>query len=1106
MDSNGSADEKDEPVRPPPCAEEPAAKKARCLSSMLSILKPKAKVNDSAHPAKGKNSSTPELPWDPPPPLEFAKRRQNASDCVIMLYGRTDDPKPAFSGLSVAVAVTYWPFRILPTTASFTKERANAMQSTFRDLVKTQKQTFWDKYKKLKLKPESAQFKMMQSQCHLHIGKYVRSDEYHVLPLQRYGTGGYVPDEKTPANNKIFPYLKVWASSVGMLKLLDLALAENPIRGVSPSEIQDKLDVQFLTETGLVPSFLAVIPPHAVQKPTQGWKTHCDVEFQVEFRGWEHAVSWSAELDDPESKTCMAAPSLRKSLAPSPFQVKKENKLPNFTFASMDIETYSHVHTSFPYPLCDQDVIISISTCFWRAREPGKVFRFVHVLDGCAKAYFPGMVPEELDPKPEEKERLAREEEALLDKLRGLANTWEHLDQECKKSGRVPNDPQHGLAAPNVSFEIIHCKSELELLRDWQRLCVHWADLDLFATYNGSAFDECYIHDRLLWLTKGQNDDRARFLGRIIDYASQAESSGFSSKAFGSSKFAMFKMPGRVKFDVYTWLTRNSKMRSYKLESVASELLKRGKIDLPAALQFKYYQSKNPFLYLIIAVYNNVDTDLVRLLIVKRSMFIGIVERSRTTSVDIDAVINGGQQALVMGPLARMFDKFGVVRTKIPAKFSNMTEFQGATVLDPVRGYYAMASETSEGGGKSRDGVVMLLDFASLYPSIMRWANICYTTILSDPKHAEGIKTVSCNPRQGMTHRFTLEYRGILPRLLEDLVNARSEVRKLEKQAEDEGDKALAAILNNRQNALKITCNSVYGFCAAQMMTNKSLGESVTAIGRDMLNTAKGIVEGKLFANHQLKVIYGDTDSLFVHAPGKTVKEGFEIAAEISVAVSTELNKTSTFGKPLAFEIEGVADSLLMLTKKKYAMRIYSGPSSAPFIKTRGLMSVRTDFCKWMTSMLKVFNTDVLEKRDLVAALKHVDASLDNMVHGRVPLEDVTESRKLGSDYKNADAVIQAVVASKMTGEKPEIGARIEFVMAFVPSQSSDAKVCEKAVDVARFVREKMTLDSVLYIQKVRTSVEDSALHLPISKAISQCFEKHTKAAKSHLMKTKKLV
>ena len=90
----------------------------------------------------------------------------------------------------------------------------------------------------------------------------------------------------------------------------------------------------------------------------------------------------------------------------------------------------------------------------------------------------------------------------------------------------------------------------------------------------------------------------------------------------------------------------------------------------------------------------------------------------------------------------------------IPTKRSEKTDeqFEGATVIEPKRGYYTHPIAT--------------LDFASLYPSIMMAHNLCYTTYIpiDQVKHYspdDFIKTPN-----GHYFMKTSVKKGILPEIL----------------------------------------------------------------------------------------------------------------------------------------------------------------------------------------------------------------------------------------------------------------------------------------------------------------------------------------------------
>uniref|UniRef100_A0A1I7SJG5 DNA polymerase delta catalytic subunit n=1 Tax=Bursaphelenchus xylophilus TaxID=6326 RepID=A0A1I7SJG5_BURXY len=158
--------------------------------------------------------------------------------------------------------------------------------------------------------------------------------------------------------------------------------------------------------------------------------------------------------------------------------------------------------------------------------------------------------------------------------------------------------------------------------------------------------------------------------------------------------------------------------------------------------------------------------------------------------------------------------------------------YKGATVLDPIEGFYNQPIAT--------------LDFASLYPSIMIAHNLCYSTLIQKPIPADfkidEDYIVSPTNNMFVTKK---QCKGLLPMILEDLLGARKKAKKDLKEATDPLKKM---VLNGRQLALKISANSVYGFTGA---TNGKLpcveiSQSVTSFGRQMIDTTKDAVEGKI--------------------------------------------------------------------------------------------------------------------------------------------------------------------------------------------------------------------------------------------------------------------
>ena len=166
--------------------------------------------------------------------------------------------------------------------------------------------------------------------------------------------------------------------------------------------------------------------------------------------------------------------------------------------------------------------------------------------------------------------------------------------------------------------------------------------------------------------------------------------------------------------------------------------------------------------------------------------------------------------------------------------------YAGGLVLEPKRGLY--------------DKHILLLDFNSLYPSIIQEYNICFTTVA--PPRAAG---------DGDAARYELPNKdgptGILPRVIKTLVDRRRQVKALIKT---ERDGVKLQQYDIRQTALKIMANSMYG-CLGFTFSRfyaKPLAEMITAQGRELLQRTVEVTQTKM----QLEVVYGDTDSIFINS------------------------------------------------------------------------------------------------------------------------------------------------------------------------------------------------------------------------------------------------
>jgi DNA polymerase delta subunit 1 len=305
-----------------------------------------------------------------------------------------------------------------------------------------------------------------------------------------------------------------------------------------------------------------------------------------------------------------------------------------------------------------------------------------------------------------------------------------------------------------------------------------------------------------------------------------------------------------LQIDVLQILRRETKHASYTLNNMAKEYLGDAKIDLPAHEIFSRYDGSSAD-RAVIAGYAAKDTVLPLQLLKKLCMFENILEMANATYCPADYIMNRGQQIRVYSVLMRKARSLGFACPD-GVGIGTVGKFAGATVLEAKTGAYF--------------DPVVCLDFASLYPSIIRAHRLDYSTLVLDPAydnlpgvtyHRVAIEAKGDTP--GVTYAFAQTADAVLPSLLEDLAAFRKQAKRDMADARARGDAFAEALANSRQLAFKVTMNSAYGFAGTTnggMLSCVPIAESVTATGRLMIQQTKRLVESLVPGS---RVIYGDT-------------------------------------------------------------------------------------------------------------------------------------------------------------------------------------------------------------------------------------------------------
>jgi len=403
---------------------------------------------------------------------------------------------------------------------------------------------------------------------------------------------------------------------------------------------------------------------------------------------------------------------------------------------------------------------------------------------------------------------------------------------------------------PGALFESFDTEAQL-LIRFMQLIRVH--RVDALVSYNGNCFDMPYILDRLDVLGVELAKEFSRRKGLFVRHTRKTK----SSKQAGTTVYYEYTAPGIIMFDLYEILKGDvtKKLQSYSLKSVCAIFLEKEGAnkedlryrDIPVLFQTAEGRSK-------IASYCLQDTVLLPKL--EKVFMYGTQTWSmaRVLGVSAKTVLTRGLTHKLMCKLKQYTERFNLL---IPSFNDGQRPvfngtYKGAFVLDPDVGFY--------------EDPVAVLDYASLYPSLMIYYNLSYDTIVFDKEW------MASNPdkfdvHNGVPFVKTSVHFGVLP-LLEQELAIQRKLAKAKLKAAPKGSME-AMIFDGEQNAAKVVMNSLYGMCGSPNATVPcvEVAATITGMGRQNLLEARDYVNEHYpritgFEGPPARVIYGDTVSL----------------------------------------------------------------------------------------------------------------------------------------------------------------------------------------------------------------------------------------------------
>ncbi len=428
------------------------------------------------------------------------------------------------------------------------------------------------------------------------------------------------------------------------------------------------------------------------------------------------------------------------------------------------------------------------------------------------------------------------------------------IDTESNKSGKLfcigissHNYKKNFFVSDKNLANCVNCKTEEECLEKFKQALLD-LDPDVITGWNFIDFDLPYLKSLFakhkMPFDLGRNKEQVRLK--------------IQSDFFRSSKA---DVPGRQVLDGLNLVRdpfikeaptiKNAEFESYSLEDVSTSLLKKGKLIKGKGKERhdeieRLYNSKKEGDLQKLVDYNLLDCELAYDILEKTKMIDLAVERCQLTGLSLDRLTSS---ILAFDSLyIRNANKKGLV-SPTPEYVKKEERITGGYVESTGPGIY---------------NNVLILDFKSLYPSIIRTFNI-------DPaSYLEKDEKGSIETPNGAYFKNT---DGVLPMIIDKLHQARELAKKEKRELSS--------------YAIKIIMNSFFGILASpnSRYFNLKVANAITHFGQFIIKLTAKEIEKLGY-----KVIYLDTDSVFVET-GLNKEKADSLGKEIQVHINSFYKK-----------------------------------------------------------------------------------------------------------------------------------------------------------------------------------------------------------------------
>ena len=616
----------------------------------------------------------------------------------------------------------------------------------------------------------------------------------------------------------------------------------------------------------------------------------------------------------------------------------------------------------------------------------------------------------------------------------------------------------------NLPVEVEEESSELDVLTKIVDM-VRYFDPDILTGYEVHNSSWGYLIERA----------RLKYDMNICDDFSRMKSQshgrfGRDEDRWGFNQTSTIRVTGRHTINIWRAMRGELNLLQYTMENVVFHLLHRRIPHFTFADLTRWYKSRNAHDLSKVLQYfvSRVQMDLE--ILESNELVPRTSEQARLLGVDWFSVISRGSQFKVeslMFRIAKPENFILVSPSRRQVGGQNALECL-PLVMEPQSDFYTSP--------------MLVLDFQSLYPSIMIAYNYCYSTFLGRVVSWRGTNKMGFTNYQrerrlvellrdhiniapnGIMYVKTHVRKSLLAKMLGEILETRVMVKSGMKL--DKDDRTLQRLLNNRQLALKLIANVTYGYTSASFsgrMPCSEIADSIVQTGRETLEKAITLIHS--VERWGAEVVYGDTDSLFVYLKGRSRDQAFDIGEEIAQTI-TKMNP-----RPVKLKFEKVYHPCVLLAKKRYVgFKYESRHQRVPDFDAKGIETVRRDGTpaeqKIEENALKI----LFRTADLSQVKNFFQQQCSKIMKGKISIQDFCFAKevKLGTYSDKGPPPPGALISARRMLEdprlEPQYGERVPYV---VVTGGPGARLIDRCVAPDVLLQDAQAeLDAEYYISK----------------------------------------